>query len=84
MERHGLVGGPRHPIRSDGEAARGQSVTFTGLLGTLVLWTVAGANPMLWRDGQSNPLPSRERVARRAGEGDARVAAFGKSATPSP
>ncbi|TWA59473.1 carbon monoxide dehydrogenase subunit G [Azospirillum brasilense] len=32
----------------------------------------------------SNPLPSGERVARRAGEGDARGGASGKSATPSP
>ncbi|CAO3458090.1 hypothetical protein [Azospirillum argentinense] len=32
----------------------------------------------------SSPLPSGERVARRAGEGDARGGASGKSATPSP
>ena len=32
----------------------------------------------------SNPLPPGERVARRAGEGDARGGASGKSATPSP
>ncbi|MBB3266715.1 carbon monoxide dehydrogenase subunit G [Azospirillum sp. OGB3] len=32
----------------------------------------------------SNPLPSGERVAQRAGEGDARGGASGKSATPSP
>ncbi|UKJ77627.1 SRPBCC family protein [Azospirillum brasilense] len=32
----------------------------------------------------SNPLPSGERVARRAGEGDARGGASGKSTTPSP
>ncbi|TWA88714.1 carbon monoxide dehydrogenase subunit G [Azospirillum brasilense] len=32
----------------------------------------------------SNPLPSGERVARRAGEGDARGGASGKGATPSP
>ncbi|CAO3435474.1 SRPBCC family protein [Azospirillum argentinense] len=32
----------------------------------------------------SNPLPSGERVVRRAGEGDARGGASGKSATPSP
>ncbi|OYD86293.1 hypothetical protein CHT98_01640 [Azospirillum brasilense] len=31
-----------------------------------------------------NPLPSGERVARRAGEGDVRFGMFGKSATPSP
>ncbi|QCO13448.1 hypothetical protein D3868_31105 (plasmid) [Azospirillum brasilense] len=43
-----VVSGPRHPIRSDGETARGQSVTFAGRLGALALWTVAGAGPMLW------------------------------------
>ncbi|OYD80716.1 SRPBCC family protein [Azospirillum brasilense] len=32
----------------------------------------------------SNPLPSGKRVARRAGEGDVRGGASGKSATPSP
>ncbi|CAO3455426.1 hypothetical protein [Azospirillum argentinense] len=32
----------------------------------------------------SNPLPSGERVARRAGEGDALGGPSGKSATPSP
>ncbi|AWJ92884.1 hypothetical protein Sp245p_23910 (plasmid) [Azospirillum baldaniorum] len=31
-----------------------------------------------------SPLPSGERVARRAGEGVARGGAFGTSATPSP
>ncbi|PNQ96921.1 hypothetical protein C1S70_20795 (plasmid) [Azospirillum argentinense] len=45
-----------------------------------------------WRDGQgiwrravlNSPLPSGERVARRAGEGDAHGGTSSKSATPSP
>ncbi|KAA1057665.1 hypothetical protein GAY33_26565 [Azospirillum brasilense] len=44
----------------------------------------SGRNAGVSGGGLPNPLPSGERVARRAGEGDLHVGASGTSATPSP